>query len=69
MAPAGTPRGIIMKLHDEIQRRVVKSELRAQLIKDGYEVTGLGLDEMTAFMQKQMVKWAKVIKTTNVKID
>jgi tripartite-type tricarboxylate transporter receptor subunit TctC len=69
MAPAGTPRGIIMKLHDEIQRRVVKSELRAQLIKDGYEVTGLGPDEMTAFKQKQMVKWAKVIKTTNVKVD
>lgn len=69
MAPAGTPREIVIKLHDEIQRRVVKSDLREQLVKDGYEVVGLGSEDMTAFMQKEVAKWAKVIKTANVKID
>ena len=69
MAPAGTPREIVIKLHDEIQRRVVKSELREQLVKDGYEVVGLGPEDMAAFMQKEVAKWAKVIKTANVKID
>lgn len=69
MAPAGTPREIVIKLHDEIQRRVVKSDLREQLVKDGYEVVGLGPEDMTAFMQKEVAKWAKVIKTANVKID
>lgn len=69
MAPAGTPREIVTKLHDEIQRRVVKSDLRDQLVKDGYEVVGLGPDEMTSFMQKEVVKWAKVIKTANVKVE
>ncbi len=69
MAPAGTPHEIVIKLHDEIQRRVVKSDLREQLVKDGYEVVGLGPEDMTAFMQKEVAKWAKVIKTANVKID
>jgi tripartite-type tricarboxylate transporter receptor subunit TctC len=69
MAPAGTPREIVLKLHDEIQRRVVKSDLREQLIKDGYEVVGLGPEEMNAFMQKEVAKWAKVIKTANIKVE
>ncbi len=69
MAPAGTPRDIIVKLHDEIQRRVIKSELREQLIKDGYEVAGLGPDEFAAFMKSETAKWARVIKITKVKLD
>ena len=69
MAPAGTPREIVTKLYDEILRRVVKSDLREQLIKDGYEVVGLGPEDMTVFMQKEVAKWAKVIKIANVKVD
>jgi tripartite-type tricarboxylate transporter receptor subunit TctC len=69
MAPAGTPRDIIMKLHDEIQHRVIKSELREQLIRDGYEIAGLGPEEFGVFMKLETGKWAKVIKMANVKID
>jgi tripartite-type tricarboxylate transporter receptor subunit TctC len=69
MAPAGTPRDIIFKLHDEIQRRVIKSELREQLIKDGYEIAGLGPEAFAEFMKLEMEKWAKVIKIANVKLD
>lgn len=69
MAPAGTPREIIVKLHDEIQRRVIKSEWREQLIKDGYEISGLGPEEFAAFMKQETARWAKVIQTANVKID
>jgi tripartite-type tricarboxylate transporter receptor subunit TctC len=69
MAPAGTPREIITKLHDEIQRRVIKSELREQLVKDGYEIAGLGPEAFAAFMKIETDKWAKVIRTANVKVE
>ncbi len=69
MAPAGTPREIITKLHDEIQRRVIKSELREQLLRDGYEVSGMGPQAMAVFMQKEVAKWARVIQMANVKTD
>ena len=62
-------REIIMKLHDEIQQHVVKSGLREQLIKNGYDVAGLGPDEFSVFMKREMEKWAKVIKIANVKIE
>lgn len=58
-----------MKLHDEIQQHVVKSGLREQLIKNGYDVAGLGPDEFSVFMKREMEKWAKVIKIANVKIE
>lgn len=67
MAPAGTPREIIMRLHDEIARRVVNSELRDQLVRDGYEVSGLGPEEFAAYLKAETEKWAKVIKLANVK--
>ncbi len=69
VAPAGTPREIIMKLHDEIERRVLKSDVREQLIREGYDIAGLGPEEFREFMKSETAKWAKVIKAANVKAD
>ena len=66
MAPAGTPREIVMRLHDEIQRRVIKSEVREQLIRDGYEVPGLGPEPYREYVKAELTKWAQVIKAANV---
>jgi tripartite-type tricarboxylate transporter receptor subunit TctC len=68
-ARAGTARDISIKLHDEIPRRVVKSALREQLVKDGYVVAGLGAEEFAAVMKREAQKWSKVIPTPNVKIQ
>lgn len=69
MAPAGTPRDIVMKLHDEIVRRVLKSELREQLIREGYDIAGLGPEEFRDFMKGETSKWAKVIKAARIKAE
>lgn len=69
MAPAGTPREIIARLYEEITRRIIKSDTRELLIRDGYEVTGLGPDKFAAYMQAETAKWARVIKNANIKIE
>lgn len=69
MAPAGTPREIVMRLHDEIQRRVVKSEVREQLIRDGYEVPGLGPEAYRDYIKAELTKWAKLIKDAGVPVQ
>jgi tripartite-type tricarboxylate transporter receptor subunit TctC len=69
LAPAGTPREIVMKLHDEIARRVLAPEERDKLIREGYEISGLGPDQYAAFLRADTAKWAKVIKTGNVKAE
>jgi tripartite-type tricarboxylate transporter receptor subunit TctC len=47
----------------------IKSELREQLIKDGYEIAGLGPEAFAEFMKTETARWAGVIKTANVKIE
>ena len=69
MAPAGTPREIILKLHDEITRRVLKSELREHLVKEGYDIAGLGPEEFREFLKNETVKWAKVIKAAQIQAE
>jgi tripartite-type tricarboxylate transporter receptor subunit TctC len=69
VAPAGTSREIIMRLHEEIMRRVVNSELRDMLERDGYEVTGLAPEAFGAYMKAEAAKWAKVIKIANVQAN
>ena len=69
MAPAGTPREIVMNLHDEITRRVLKSELREQLVKEGYDIASLGPDEFREFLKNETAKWAKVIKAAQIKAE
>jgi len=69
LAPAGTPREIIMKLHDEILRRVLAPEEREKLMRDGYAISGLGPEQYAAFLREETAKWAKVIKAGNVKAE
>jgi tripartite-type tricarboxylate transporter receptor subunit TctC len=69
MAPAGTPRDIVLRLHDEIQRRVLNSDVRQQLIRDGYEISGLGPDEYREYIRAEIAKWAQVAKTANIPLQ
>ena len=69
MAPAGTPRDIVMRLHDEIRRRVLKSEVRQQLIRDGYEISGMGPEEYREYIRAELVKWAQVARTANIALQ
>jgi tripartite-type tricarboxylate transporter receptor subunit TctC len=68
-APAGTPREVVAKLHDEITRRALSPEMREQLITQGFEIAGYGPDEYAAFIKAEIAKWANVIKTAGVKAE
>ena len=67
MAPAGTPREIIMRLHDEIARRVLGPAQRERLIREGYNIAALGPEEFAAYVKADTAKWAKVIKAAKLK--
>lgn len=69
LAPAATPREIIMKLHDEITRRVLAPEERDKLMREGYAISGLGPDQYATFLRAETAKWAQVIKAGNVKAE
>ena len=66
LAPAGTPREIIVLLHREAVSILRAPEARERLANDGAEVVGSSPEEFSAFLRAETVKWAKVAKVAGI---
>ena len=62
VAPAGTPKPIISKLHRELTRILQVPEVKERLAAIDFEPVGNTPEEFGAFIKQQMAKWAKVVK-------
>jgi tripartite-type tricarboxylate transporter receptor subunit TctC len=69
LAPARTPARIVRKLHLETVKALALPDLRAKLIDLGMEGIGNSPDEFAAIIKSGIVKWAKVIKESGIKLD
>ena len=69
LAPAGMPKEIVDKLSVEIGRIVGMPEIKEKL--DGLGVSAFisTPEQFAAMMKAEMAKWAKVIKTANIKLE
>ncbi len=67
LAPAGTPRDIITKLHAGVVRALQNPEVRQRLLNDGAEPVGSSPEEFTAYLRAETAKWAKVIQAAGIK--
>ena len=69
LAPAGTPRDIVMKWNAEIVRAASTPEYRKILSAAAIELIGSTPEELEKFMKSELVKWARVVKEANVHVD
>jgi tripartite-type tricarboxylate transporter receptor subunit TctC len=69
MAPAGVPQPIIAKLHGEIVAIMALPDVRERFVAQAAEPVGNRPDEYAAFIQAEIVKWAKVVKEAGLKVD
>ena len=67
LAPAGTPREIISRVHGEIVRLLQVADVKERLLNDGAETVGSSPEEFAAFIRAETVKWAKVVKDAGIK--
>jgi tripartite-type tricarboxylate transporter receptor subunit TctC len=67
MAPAGTPRPIVDRVHRIILAAMDTPELKQQFAAQGLEPVGLGPDEFQAFMKVDLQRWREVIANTGIK--
>ena len=66
LAPAGTPRAIIARLHAETVATLRAPESAKRLAGDGAEVIAGTPEEFAAFIAAETVKWAKVVKAAGI---
>lgn len=69
LAPAATPRAIVMRLGDEAAKILDEPETRERFAGDGIEPLKSSPDEFAAFLVREIGRWAKVVKATGLHAD
>jgi len=69
MAPKGTPQAIVEKLNAEIRKVVNAPAVKETWAKQGAVPMNMTPAEFGAYLEKDIVKWANVVKTANIKVD
>lgn len=69
LAPAGTPPEIVVKLNAEIGKLMASADTRKALFDAGVEVAPSTPEAMSDYMVTEMVRWGKVVKDTNIKLE
>lgn len=68
-APAGTPKDITARLNADMVKALRAAETRKLLAQQGAEPIGNSEAEFAAFIQAEIAKWGRVIRSANVKVD
>jgi tripartite-type tricarboxylate transporter receptor subunit TctC len=66
LAPAGTSREIVARLHAEIVRALKHSDVRGRLAADGADPVGSTPEEFAAFIKAEIDKWARVARAAGI---
>src|SRR5450759_2241697 len=69
LAPAGTPSDVVAKLNKAIVEIVATSEFRDKISAQGFEPESSSSAEFSELIQRDILKWAKVIKESGAKPD
>jgi tripartite-type tricarboxylate transporter receptor subunit TctC len=67
LAPAGTPDAIVKKLNAELRQILNDPTTKAQMAKLGVVGQPGSPEQLTARIRTELVKWARVVKETNIK--
>ncbi len=66
-APAGVPRDILNKLTTEAAAGLTAPDVRDRMASQGYFVTAGNIEKFSAFVAKEIPRWAQFVKTANIK--
>ncbi len=69
MAPAGTPRPIIERLNEELQKIVSSDDIKKRIIADGGGPVASTPEEYAANIQREEKKWAELIKKLGLVVN
>ena len=69
LAPAGTPRDVIVKLNTEMVRIINQPDVRKQLGDQGYEPAGNSPEQFAEYIKSEIAKWTRVIKAAGLKAE
>jgi tripartite-type tricarboxylate transporter receptor subunit TctC len=69
LAPAKTPRETILQINGELLRMLARPEVRDVLAQQAAEPLGSTPEEFGAHIQREIARWARVIKAAGVTVE
>lgn len=69
VAPAKTPRAIIVRLNTEINKILQDPDTRQKLLANDFEPAGSTSEEFGTYIKAETAKWGKVVKSSGAKSD
>ena len=69
LAPAGTPREIVIKLQREVADALRLPEVVERIAGFGFEPIGSSPEEFAEFIAADIARWAKVAKESGARVD
>lgn len=69
LAPAGTPKAIIDRLHGEVVKVLTAPEVKERLASEGAIAVGNSPAEFDKFIREEIARWSKVIRELGLKAD
>ena len=69
LAPASTPRAIVMKWNQAVARIVALPDVQQRFVGQGIDLTSSTPEQFAALIKSEIPKWARVVKESGAKVD
>ena len=69
LAPAGTPRPIVARLHDDVVKILKVPDVVQKLDGLGFEIVGSTPEAFGAYIKSEIKKWEKVVRASGAKAE
>jgi tripartite-type tricarboxylate transporter receptor subunit TctC len=69
LVPAGTPKGVISRLHAESVKVLALPDVKPRLDAAGFETIGTTPEQLAAYIRSEIDKWTKVVQSVGMRVD
>jgi tripartite-type tricarboxylate transporter receptor subunit TctC len=69
MAPKGTPKAVVDKLNEAVTKIASDADVKREWAKQGATPMAMSPAQFEKYLNDDIAKWAKVIKTAHIKVD
>ncbi len=69
VVPAGTPKAVIGRLHQEIVKVLTIPEVKERVASVGSTLVGSTPEEMATYLKREFSRWSRVIKAVGIRVE
>jgi tripartite-type tricarboxylate transporter receptor subunit TctC len=70
LAPAGTPRPVVARVHDEVVKILATAEMKERFLTTiGGDPVGGSPEQLAADIKSDIARWAKIVKDSGIKLE